>query len=457
MPIVFNSTDLEVIEYATVKRRNVYLQGSGGTGKSYLMAEITKRLRERGVKVAITATTGAAAVNVGGTTVHRFAGIGLGMDEKFRLLKRVRSKKPYIERWKETDVLIIDEISMMGGSLFDKIEYVGRNVRNPKSQKPFAGMQIIVSGDMLQLSPIHDCWVFESECWDRIEFKTFNLIESKRYEDRDHFSMLLRVREAEHTSNDLELLRSRYDEYHRIKDFAAWEIKPTIIYSYKVDVAKYNEDELGHIPGKPTIFKSIDEFVFKHGDGTKDQKEYYKKVLSDGIPEIIALKDGAQVILKKNIDVEAGLINGSRGVIIKINPVSRVVTVKFCNGVLSPIGIEMWEIDDDDAIVCRNQIPLILGWASTVHSLQGSTLDLAVCDIGQSIFAPGQAYVAMSRVRTIEGLFLSEFDPKVIKVDAKARKFVRSINNASVSETEGDTEADPKSKSHSHIEFEEEE
>lgn len=424
--LTFNKTDLEIINKA-INRNNIFIHGPSGTGKSCIIAEIAKRLVAMGRTVAITATTGAAAVNVGGTTLHRFAGIGLGDKEKFILLKRVMSKRKYVDRWRDTDVLIIDECSMLGGDLFDKIEYVGRNVKDSRSQKPFAGMQVIVSGDLLQLPPIHDVHVFQAKCWKTMEFAVFNLKIPKRYDTKDYFSMLLRVREAEQTSNDIELLKSRHQAYLDIDDISTWEIQPTIIYSYKIDVSEYNERKLDELPGEALVCKADDSFTFKRGDSTEEQREYYKKMLSDAIPEYVALKKGAQVILKKNLDVDSGLVNGSRGVVMALNTTAKVATVKFCNEVLAPIAYEMWELDDDDAIVSRMQIPLVLGWACTVHSSQGSTLDLAICDGGDSIFSPGQFYVAIGRVRSVEGLYLSDFNPKVIRCDKVARSFVRSL------------------------------
>ena len=426
--IYFNDKEKEILDMAVKTKENIFLHGPAGTGKTTLIKEISSRLKEEGKEVAMTATTGAAAVNIKGSTLHRFAGIGLGNDDKFKLYKRVMSQKKYIERWRSASILIIDEVSMLGGELFDKIDFVARKVR--KRKEPMGNLQIIISGDLLQLPPIKDKWIFESETWKTLNLLIFNLTESKRYEKDDYFEMLLRIRENKQTKKDIMELQECVQKYEKVEDeIEKWEIKPTILYSRRMDVDYFNQNELDKLQGMAYEFEAIDDFEFKDisENVTDQQKQYYKNILNDAIPEKIFLKIGAQVMLRKNIDIDTGLINGSRGVVLDINEKSGMVKVKFLNGVMTDIDYEQWEIDDADVFIIRQQLPLILAWSFTIHKSQGATLDFVICDLGFSVFSYSQAYVALSRVRDIKGLYLTEFESSSIRTDPTALKFVQSI------------------------------
>jgi ATP-dependent DNA helicase PIF1 len=192
-------------------------------------------------------------------------------------------------------------------------------------------------------------------------------------------------------------------------------IKPTIVHSKKVDVASENDIEMEKLHGDTTQFNANDTFTPKT---KKTNKEYYSRLLDDSIPSEIKLKIGAQVMLRYNLCVEMGICNGSRGVILNISP--EGVLVRFLSGMKMIITRQVWTVKDKHGKMERNQIPLILAWSITCHKIQGLTMDYAICNLGPSIFSPGQAYVALSRVRNLRGLFISDFLLDSIYADKKA-------------------------------------
>jgi len=421
--IKFDENDENIINLAVNTRTNIFLHGPGGTGKSTLLKEICERSKNK--KVVATATTGVAAINIKGCTLHRFAGINLGSEDEHALYKIVMKKRKVVKRWRNVDLLIIDEISMLGGELLEKLDYIARKIRMRK--EPMGNIQIIFSGDLLQLPPIKDKWIFDSTTWVELKLETYNLTEPKRYKDNNYFETLLRIREGKQNNDDIAKLEKCHEEYKKMEtDIESWDIKPTILHSRRMDVDYVNDNELDKLDGDKIEFKAIDTFEFKMS-ASEQQKVFYKTLLNDAIPENIYLKAGAQVMLKKNVSIESELANGSRGVIVDINKSSQKVNVKFLNGITTPICYENWEFEDDDVFFIRQQMPLVLAYSLTIHKSQGSTLDFVVCDLGPSVFAFSQAYVALSRVKDIKGLYLTEFDASSIRADPIALNYIKNL------------------------------
>ena len=393
------------------------------THNTYMLRQLAKDLTELGKKVAMTATTGVAAVGLNipecklnARTFHSWSGIGLGKESKEKLLEGCKRFKGCFNRWNYTDVLFLDEVSMFGGELFQKIDYIARNIRNTYDI-PFGGLQLVISGDFLQLPPVKDEWIFTTEEWDDLALESFTLTEPKRYDDIEWFHTLLRIRKGKPSKADLELLKSREKAYNDLH-LDTMDIKPTILFSKRIDVSSMNDREMAKLPGEEINFIANDSFnPIKRG--TKFGK--YEKQLEEAAPTSIKLKVGSQVMLKTNLDVSTGLVNGSRGVILQMTESN--VLVKFTNNLEIRIEKNNWEIIDSEGVAVRWQIPLILAWSLTTHKSQGATLDYAICDVGPSIFAPGQAYVALSRVRNKNGLFLSSFYKKSIMVDKQALEY----------------------------------
>lgn len=414
---------------------SVLLEGSGGTGKTFTLIRTVEKLQDAGRMVSCTATTGVAALNlstpiVKASTLHRWAGIGLGDKSANALFTKVKYDPRARQRWVETEILIIDEVSMLGASLFEKLDYIGRNIRG-KANVPFGGLILILCADFLQLPPVNDEWVFSSQAWKCLSSRMAPIIfsEPKRYPDLDWFEMLLRIRKGEHTQADVEFLYSRkeaYDQWLERKDkLGLLDIRPTILHSKRADVESENTTELEKLPGRPTYYKATDTFLPLSPHA---KIEYYEKLLDDAIPKMICLNIGAQVMLKANLDIDAGLANGSRGVVIALTPDSA--TVKWRNGTITIVSIYAWSKDDKEAKMVRTQIPLVLAYSVTIHKAQGVTIDYAVCNLGPSIFCPGQAYVSLSRIRESKGLLLSDFYPDSITADKQALTYVDNLERS---------------------------
>jgi ATP-dependent DNA helicase PIF1 len=424
-----------------INGKNVLLQAPGGCGKSWILRYISARLAKMGKNVCNTATTGIAAINLGvpeahiaGTTLHSWAGVGLADQPPQKLVAMVIHNDKARKRWLGTDVLIVDEISMLGADFLDKLDFVGKNVR--RDPRAFGGLQVVFSGDFLQLPPVKDKWAFQSEVWKDFQYVPYILEEPKRYDDMKWFELLLRVRKARHSEADVKFLKGRMAAYQKWKKdvevSTALMVKPTILHSKKVDVQYENDQELAKLPDRAVEFVAVDAFLPFNSHARGDQ---YMKLLDDAIPKNITLKVGAQVMLKANLVTDAGLVNGSRGVVEGL--VVNGAMVKWTKGNTTLVELHTWAQEDRDGRATRTQIPLILAWALTVHKTQGSTLDYAIADIGPNIFSAGQAYVALSRVRSSDGLFLTDFYPPSVKVDPAALVFVEKLE-PSEAEVESD-------------------
>jgi len=428
------------------------------TGKSYTLRTVYSYLLMMNYKVHVCAMTGIAAVNLStdnmkATTLHSWAGVGLAREKPETLVGKILRNPRALYRWRHTDVLILDEVSMLGSSLFEKLDFIARDLR--KNDKPFGGILLLFSGDFLQLPPVKDGWAFKTLEWEKCDFVPIYFSEPKRYPDTGHFEMLSRIRIGKHNPDDIKVLSERvrkYQEYKKdldekekeykelttkkpdskgiqtssqtqvdiIKKLKShiFDVKPTILYSKKIDVSSYNETELNKLPGPLYLFEATDTI---RSFTIHAKSENYIEKLNEVIPNVLFLKEGAQVILKANIDIDRGLANGSRGVILKL--FDNSVMVKFRNGVITEIASRVWEYYDYDGKATRTQLPFILGFASSIHASQGLTLDYAIVDLSTSVFTSGQAYVALSRVRTLDGLFINEFYPSSIKVNQEAMKY----------------------------------
>jgi ATP-dependent DNA helicase PIF1 len=371
----------KVLWTAALMGQNILMHGPGGTGKTNAIRTLAQKLKDRGKEVYCTATTGIAALNMGEgmalrtRTLHSWAGIGLGKDDKDKLLAKVASKKKSRDRWQKTNILIVDEVSMLGKDLFEKLDYIGRRIRKCEIL-PFGGIQLILSGDFLQLPPIKDDFPFESAVWNRCAFVIVPFLMRRRFDDVQYFDLLLRVRKGEHTQEDLRILQScvkKYDDMNkkilengkkRRKLDDEPEIKPTILHSKVIDVSSHNSTELDKLPGDVQIYFAVDNYT-PIGPHSSAAEPFYEHMLEETIPAAIQLKPGAQVMLRANLDLEGGLVNGSRGVILACN--SDSVDVKFKNDKRVRLVPHTWEFQDESMIASRTQIPLLLAWSITIH------------------------------------------------------------------------------------------
>lgn len=417
------------------KRQNVILSGPGGTGKSFMLKSIADKLVANCIRVAKTGSTGISADNIGGMTIHSWAGIELGDKSVFFYVSKIKEFPKYFLRWVNTTVLIIDEISMIGATVFDKLSQIGSVLRD--DPRPFGGMTLLLCGDICQLPPVKDQYFFESSAYKQMKFKICRLTHPWRFQnDLDFFQLLSRVRIGKQTEEDIFKLRERVSIYN--KDIRKGErlqggrlqggqgdlgIKPTRMFSKKMDVSAMNMKELSLLNEEEFEYVCYDSVSKKtdEGDVSSKKLEVFQAQMEKNVPSSIKLKKGAQVMLTWNLSPETGFCNGSRGVVIECFEAN--VKVLFKNGEQVNIEPKTWKIETDNEIFTRTQMPLILAWSITIHKSQGSTLDCVIIDLGTSIFSDNMAYVALSRCRSIDGLYIVNIIPEKIRCNPKALEF----------------------------------
>ncbi len=421
-----NKEQEDVFE-AMKEGKNMFITGQAGVGKTFLIKKYKKWCDKNGRTMAVTSTTGISALLAGGKTIHSWAGIGLGDLEPSDLLSKVRKKSYARKNWKETDCLVMDEVSMLTPDLLEKLEYIARAIR--WSDEIFGAMQVILIGDFCQLPPVKsDVYAFKSELWNTIiQGNEFYLRTNMRQNDPIFQNMLSRLRMGIKTEEDRKLLLSRLNaEVSVIVDEIP--IKPTKLHSHRKIVEDMNIEELKLLQSennKIKRFNSVDKVA------STANRKLNKKTAIEFIERLnknsqaracVDLCVGAQVMLIYNIEPKSGLVNGSRGVVVGFGEQRPIV--RFMNGIVTIVKAMEWEFIINETItVVRKQIPLILAWGVTIHKVQGASLDCVEVNLGDSIFASGQAYTALSRVRSLEGLCITDLNFDKIMVDSEVEEF----------------------------------
>lgn len=423
------------------KGRNAFISGSAGTGKSYLLKHLIEqfRMRHGTAAVAVTAPTGIAAINVDGVTIHSFAGIGLGKGDRETLVKKVMDDKKAVKRWKRCKVLIIDEVSMLDVQLFELLDVLAQRVRGIEC--PFGGLQLIIVGDFLQLPPVSAStsngfenvrFCFQSSVWEAAGLNTeggmvdLNTV-VRQNEDDNFVDMLNSLRRGITTPALLQELEKCVVGRKPLPNDG---IVPTKLYCTNKDVDRENQQRLADLKEDDIKIEAVNVENFKNM--TQRAQKSLRELADKRVPPTITLKRGAQVMLLRNkmdfnwksrsekwasIDQmgskgEKGLVNGSRGVVVGFTGSKQdgglIPLVRFDCGKVIAVGRTEYEIFDPEGGGCivRSQIPLKLAWAVTVHKSQGSTLSRAELMITNA-FDYGQAYVALSRVVDLDGLWLT--------------------------------------------------
>ena len=406
--------------------RNIYISGVGGTGKSYLLKELCKHFTDAGKICSLTSTTGVSAFNIGGQTIHSWCGVvipeKIPEDIPLWLKRKAESiknrKRPY-DRIMATEILFIDEISMLGSSYLEILDWICKHLRGV--DKPFGGIQIVCSGDMLQLPPVNDGMPFISEAWKDLNFLYYTLQKRHRFPDPDFADLLGRARIGSLTDADILTLNARVTDKPP---------KTTMIYPRRADVDRVNNRECLKIKSFEHIVNA--EILEENMKGQLTKLSKPPQNVTWPLEPTIRLKIGAQVMLLVNIDVDSGLVNGTRGTVKSVSP-DQVVILKD-DGVLANIDRVTFPVEDGERLFHFSQLPLTLAWAVTIHKVQGCTLDSACIEIGTKIFSPGQAYVALSRCRTLEGLHLTE---RVQKFKVFADKHALHFEKTTAGETVG--------------------
>ena len=419
-----DSDQKKAIDYAK-EGSSFFLTGAGGTGKSYVIRGILEALKGLGKDVALTAMTGCAALLLGrgARTLHSWAGIGLGKEPVDVLVKKIRKSKSR-KNWISMDTLIIDEVSMMLPELLDKMDELGRILRKGFSDKPFGGLQLILVGDMNQLPPIciggEQKFVFESNAWKHHIQTTIVLTTVHRQTDTEFLKILSEARAGHLSEESIRILETRRISPDFFKKKSK-TILPTLLFTRRDDVETINSRYLLKCEGPDQVFQVFTESV---GFISKQEEEYAIERLdkNGSYVTLLTLRKGAQVMLLTNKYSEQGLVNGSRGIIEGFDALTRDPLVKFVNGKVLSISQNTWESEDIVGLK-RSQIPLRLAYAITIHKAQGATLDCALIEIGKNTFEYGQAYVALSRVKSLEALYIWDLDPLAFKVHPKVKEF----------------------------------
>lgn len=406
--------------------KNIYISGVGGTGKSWILQQLHKHFTHAGKCCSLTSTTGVSAFNIGGQTIHSWCGVVI--PEKIPenipewLKKKAESlknrKRPY-DRIKNTEILFIDEISMLGCSYLEIVDWICRHIRGVNT--PFGGIQIVCSGDMLQLPPVNDGMPFISEVWKNCDFLYYTLSKRHRFPDRAFADLLGRGRVGTLTDSDIVALNSRV---------LSPPSKITMVYPRRADVDRVNNRECLKLKAfEYTLHAVVTEENFK-GELLSITKP--PPGINWPLDLTIKLKVGAQVMLLVNIDIDSGLVNGTRGTVKSVS--SEQVTMAKEDGTLANIERVSFQVEDGDRLFNFSQFPLTLAWAVTIHKVQGCTLDSACVDIGPKIFSAGQAYVALSRCRTLDGLYLTERVQKFkVFADKHAVAFEKEMEKNTIS------------------------
>ena len=425
---------------AFLDKKNIFITGPGGTGKSQLIKYIYDYvLKHTQKKIQVTALTGCAAVllNCNAKTLHSWSGVGINLNRPIdSIVKKIKTNYYAKKMWYETHILIVDEVSMLSMKFFEILNSVGKKMR--KNLKPFGGIQVIFSGDFFQLPPVGNkedpdsCrFCFESPDWNEI-FEIQNQIIFKtvfRQSELDFISILNQVREGRLKASSVPILQNLVGKTPPENLIT----EPTKLLPTRYIVDKINKEKMSLLEGKQNTFKMIEvhpsvEQIAKLGNVSDNDLKFELQFLKSSIlcEEEIHLKIGAQVMCIVNITEEnensIKLCNGSQGIVTKFCSITSYPFVKFNNGVEMLMKPHTWN-SEKYPILGISQVPLILAWALTIHKSQGSSLDIAEIDVGSKIFECGQTYVALSRVKSLDGLILTGFDVSKIKVNKKVVEF----------------------------------
>jgi len=398
---------------------NVFLTGEPGSGKTYLVNQYVRYLRDHDIKVAITASTGIAATHISGSTIHSWSGIGIRKSLTKRDLDALTTMERLVKQITNTDVLIIDEISMLDAGTLDMVEEVCREIR--RNHEPFGGLQVVLVGDFFQLPPISKFgepeahFAFTARAWSESMFEICYLTEQHRQSDAELSSVLSSIRSGEVLETMHTILHSRKVATHDE------QLEATKLFSHNANVDEVNAERLAKLKGEVHAFD-----MSHHGPKAKVE-QLTRGCLS---PEKLELKIGAVVMCTRN-NPERGFANGTLATVIQFESMDGYPIIKTRTGKTMTVEPMEWAIEDGETVTASiKQIPLRLAWAITVHKSQGMSLDAAVMDLSRS-FAYGQGYVALSRVRTLDGLYLLGWNDRALLVDPIIQEQDRTMRSQS--------------------------
>ena len=408
--------DQELALAILLSGRSALLTGAAGTGKTYLLNTFIAQARKRGKKVSVTATTGLAATHLGGNTIHSWSGIGVSDHLPNNFFERLsKTRRDVISK---TDVLIIDEISMLHDFRLDMIDKVLRTVR--ENDQPFGGIQLVMSGDFFQLPPVNrpneqgGGFVVYSDAWQELQPAVLYLERQYRQNDEQLLEILTALRTGDVRRHHVEALLART------------EIEPpdgdiTELHTVNVDVDDINIQKLAELPGEERSYQQT----------TTGSKIYVENLQRSVLaPENLVIKLGALVMAVKNSPQKL-YANGSIGTVVDFEPLTEYPVVEFRDGCRVTMVPDVWELRDGERKRASiSQVPLRLAWAITVHKSQGMTLDAAKIDLRKA-FVEGMGYVALSRVRDLDNLYLYGINRRALEVSPDALAIDEVLRQAS--------------------------
>lgn len=430
---VLSDEQKSVLNKVVDQNKSIFFTGCAGVGKSLLIERmvqaLTAKLGNDG-QVVVTASTGRAAFNIRGCTLHSFAGIGLGKEEAPVLATKINFSNSLRYRWKKVKVLIIDEISMIDGRLFDKLEYIARSARD--SERPFGGIQLILTGDFLQLPPVSSnvpgedaaLRTFQAKTWNKCIDESICLRTVFRQNDSEFVISLAKLRIGHLDDPTVNLLTSLARDLP-----SQQEGEPVNLYATRARAEQYNSGKLSSIESTEYTYTCDDKITQKSGANVLNQ--------CPAAPSV-ALKKGAQVMLIRNITND--LVNGTVGVVTGFtNEVDKnygtgrafkealpIVRFTLSNGKMYTRVLDrmVWEVTQPNGSVLasRCQMPLILAWAVTIHKSQGQTIQRLRVYL-QDVFESGQVYVALSRAVSADNLQVVGLNPGSVKTDTDSLQF----------------------------------
>ncbi|MBI3634567.1 MAG: AAA family ATPase [Candidatus Yonathbacteria bacterium] len=401
---------------------NAFVTGAAGSGKTHLLNEYIRYLREHNVSIGITASTGIAATHMGGVTIHAWSGLGIRDTLSPHDISSMEEKSYLWKRFENTHILIIDEISMLHHFRLDLINKIAQSFK--KNDKPFGGMQVILCGDFFQLPPISRQgeapakFAYHSDSWKDLELKICYLEEQHRQSDGVYLDILNAIRDNTVSSETTHILATRL---HQDPETVS---TPTKLSTHNISVDTENMRELEKLPGEMFEYKM-------KGKG----RENLVTILKKGClaPETLVLKVGARVMMVKN-NFEEKYANGTLGVVTNCDNYN--ITVKLADKRTIIVKQTSWKIEEDGKVKAEIiQYPIRLAWAITVHKSQGMSLDSAEVDLTQA-FEKVMGYVALSRVRTLGGLTLRGINKKALEVDSEVLDFDKKFRKHSKRHTE---------------------